>query len=71
MNDTATVTVEDVKSEMEVKLVVRGESIEDTLKTLMSGTGMEKIVENMGSLGSGKFIARTGTDGGGLSIDHD
>lgn len=51
--------------------VVRGESVDDTLKTLLNGTGFEKIIENIGDLGSGKFIAGTGTDGKGLSIDND
>ena len=52
--------------------VVRGESVDDTLKTLLSGTGFEKIVDNMGDLGSGRFVAGTGTDGAtGLSIDDE
>jgi len=49
--------------------VVRGESIEHTFKTLMAGTGMEPLIENIGKLGSSRFVAGTGTDG--MSISND
>ena len=52
--------------------VVRGESIDQTLKTLLAGTGFETIVENAGNLGSGKFLTKaTGTDGShGVKIEE-
>jgi len=52
--------------------VVRGESVDQTLKTLLKGTGFENILENASNLGSGKFIGGTGTDGNtGVSISED
>jgi major vault protein len=49
--------------------VVRGESIEQTLKTLLAGTGFENILDNAGNLGAGKFLGKTGTDNvNGVSI---
>lgn len=51
--------------------VVRGESVDQTLKTLLAGTGFETILENVGHLGSGKFLGGTGTDGNaGVKIDE-
>ena len=52
--------------------VVRGESIDTTLRTLLGGTGFETILDNASNLGSGKFLGKgTGTDGtSGVKIEE-